>query len=188
MVAREELGVAAGEDAGTRGFNDVALAVFVVVLPVAAVGATVSLRWTALVAWPAAAGVVALALRRERDRRAQVAWMEGTVLVVQDSGGVRRCDLAAAREVDLTHTAGLRGDRSFRVLVARNEARGPAVRLVLRDRRGRPLGAQDLRLLAAALDASRVGGAVARALREMAEYGRERTSSERVDWTHRTGR
>lgn len=109
----------------------------------------------------------------------QRAWLNGTVLIVKDLTGIRRCDLATTRQVKLGWYPAMRGEDPPSVLVARDAKTGVMVRFVLRGVGNSKLHPRELHLLADALEAGprcdpgheRVTYMV-RKLRQMAEYGR----------------
>ncbi|MGI5171442.1 hypothetical protein ACQEU3_44545 [Spirillospora sp. CA-253888] len=173
-------------------WNDVGLALFLVVLLFPAVLWTVALRWQAIVVWGVWAGLLVYARRRWRDRPAQQAWLQGTTLVVRHRGQTRRCDLPTTRTATLSSTAAARGEAVFPVLNLRDRASGAKVRCVLRTEAGAPLETDDLLAVADAFEAgspsTEPAQAMAGRLREIARYGRELSSSERVDWNRRTTR
>jgi hypothetical protein len=77
--------------------------------------------------------------------------------------------------------------KALNVLTSRDAPTGDRVRCVFRGEDGRPLRPDDIRALAEAPDAGRQKRMAAR-LREFAAHGRESTSAERVDWSHRITR
>ncbi|GAA0224215.1 hypothetical protein GCM10009527_020710 [Actinomadura nitritigenes] len=97
------------------------------------------------------------ALGRWRDGLAQTAWLQGTVLNVEDRVGLRQCDLAAPAAVRLNSTVGMQGDPSFSVLVLYDALTGDRFRCVLEGRRRPSPRAGDVHALAGAVDAGRPG-------------------------------
>lgn len=173
-----------------QGWNDFGFVLFLFVLFIAAVGGTIGLRWEAFLVWPVWCGLLVFAGRRWRDRAAQNAWLEGAVLSVQTGRRVRQCDLATTRRARLGSNVTARGDPGFLVLNVQDATTGIKLRYVLRTAGGHPLPADDLRVLAEAFELgtpSSSAHSMAARLREIAQYGRELGSSERIDWSHRTG-
>ncbi|MBO2462509.1 hypothetical protein [Actinomadura violacea] len=190
MPDERELGRAAQGAADTgpgKALNDLGIGLFLLLLGVACAAGTLGLRWEALLVWPPWAALLVFALRRRRDSLPQRAWLQGTVRRIEDRSGVHECDLAAATEARLGSTTVMRGEPSFGVLTSRDALTGDRVRYVFRGEDGRPLKPDDVRALAEALDAGPQKPTAAR-LREIAAHGREPTSAERVDWSHRITR
>jgi hypothetical protein len=184
----------AGDPANRRpvewSHRDLGTAVFLVLLPVVALGATVALHWEAVIFWAFWIVLMAKAVRWWRGRRPQEAWLEGSVLSVRRGGSVERCDLATATVADLVTSVFAEPGPSFSVL--RVGEKGAVLRYVLKSSDDRALPAEDLRVLAEAFTsgprASKAAVDVAARLREIAQYGHERPWSERIDWSHRARR
>ncbi|MFC6881329.1 MULTISPECIES: hypothetical protein [Actinomadura] len=173
-----------------HAWNDVGFTLFLVGLFAAVVGGTIGRQWEVILGWLLWIGLFAYAWLRWRDRTPQRAWLDGTVLTVRTGQRIRRCDLATARSVRLGSTVTAQGDEAFSVLQARDAVTGVKVRYVLRTVSGHRLPAEDLRILADVVETgsrpATSAPALAAKLREIAQYGRELGSSERVDWSHRT--
>lgn len=167
--------------------HEVGLGIFLFVLPIVALEATLALDWQAIVVWVAWGLLAAKAGRWWWRRRPQEAWLEGSVLSVRRGGSVRRCDLATVTTADLVTSIFAEPTPSFSELrVGRKKTE---LRYVLKTADDEPLPAADLRALAKAFEngpkPAEAALTVAARLREIAQYGHERPWSERVDWSHR---
>lgn len=188
------LGQGAGPVVGRCGcaWNDVILPVFPGVLLVASVGGTIGLEPTVPLLWALFAALSTYAYARWRDQLIVEARLDGTVLTVRRRGRASSCDLAAVRTVRLGSNITARGDKSFYALSLRDAHTGERVRYVLRADDCEALSGADLRLLAVALEATPPSAPshvdahhIAARLRCIAQDGYEKSSSERVDWSHR---
>ncbi|MBO2445498.1 hypothetical protein J4573_00180 [Actinomadura barringtoniae] len=170
--------------------HEVGFIVFLVLLPIFALAATVSLEWHALVFWAVWSPFLVKALGWWRRRRPQEAWLEGSVLSVRRGGTVKRCDLATVQRADLVTSMFAEPQPSFSEL--RVGQKKVELRYVLKTAEEEALSAGELRALAEALESgerpSEAARSAAARLREIARYGHERSWSERVDWSHRVSR
>ncbi|KAB2370954.1 hypothetical protein [Actinomadura montaniterrae] len=170
---RRELGRASGtSDREPKefavAFNTLIPTIFVIALLVFAVQGTVRLQWYAVGVWVGWGAVLLFKLLRWRDLlRPQTAWLQGTVLNVEDRFGPRQCDLAAPGKVRCTSSVGMRGDPNFPVLILRDALTGDRLRYVLKAPDGFPLSSNDVRAIISALEQGPAGRA-ARWLRQNA--------------------
>jgi hypothetical protein len=117
----------------------------------------------------------------------QDAWLEGSVLIVEDNwGAVGKCDLTSAVKIAI-HTAPFAG--SFHVLYVRQGPGTPPVHLVLEGPGWFLVSAEHLRMLAQIISSrpgepSRKIKKVMERLREMARYQDYRNAP--IDWSFRT--
>ncbi|MVZ99777.1 hypothetical protein F8568_005175 [Actinomadura sp. LD22] len=155
---RRELGRASGASDRepkefARAFNTFWLAVFGIALLVFAVQCTARLQWEAVWAWAGWGALLLFILARSRDLlRSQTAWLQGTVLNVEDRSGPRQCDLAAPGKVRCTFSVNMRGDPDFPVLILRDALTGDRLRYVLKAPDGFPLSPDDVRAIVSALE------------------------------------
>jgi hypothetical protein len=180
-----------GRQAMSIAFPGAVLAVFAL----GAVGDAVSDLVAGRFAGAGATGLLAVAFaallaRFLHDFIPQRSWLRGSVLVVERGSRESRCDLATAEILRLGRTMAplTRGATdAVPILRARQDQGGTLVRLVLRGNNLRILPADQLLLLAAAIESgparSEGGKKVCRRLRSLADKQKPRPVP---DWSFRT--
>ncbi|GAA2626348.1 hypothetical protein GCM10010411_74070 [Actinomadura fulvescens] len=168
------------------------LALLALAFGAGAVGGTARGNALALLWWPVPIVLAVVWFHCWRYYLRQRARLQGTVLVVTDLLGTRRCDLARAKDMTLRGVVfGLNWlvrDQAVSVLFVRDPSEKQPVRLALRNRHGGPMEPDDLRLIADAIQSVPRSLAddpqVVSVLREL--RGGDGSWTNHPDWSHRS--